>query len=90
MPGLRIPLKALDDAVLDAIARSVCTEPRARLLAKRYCVSVDAVLAAWRRLLRRDDVARNYVQNLIERIVVNHDGRIIITPKVGGRNEADG
>jgi site-specific DNA recombinase len=84
--GFRIPLKTLDDAVLDAIEHVVCTETRARSLAQRHGSDVDAVLKAWRRLLRRDDVARNYVQNLIERIVVHHDGRIVITPKVGGRN----
>lgn len=87
--GFRIPLKTLDDAVLDAIECVVCTEARARSLAQRHGVEVDAVLKAWRRLLRRDDVARNYVQNLLERIVVHHDGRIVITPKVSGRNETE-
>ncbi len=85
-PGFRIPLKTLDDAVLDAIDRVVCTEPRARLL--RLDAPEEAVLKEWRRLLRRDDVARTYVQHLIERLVVHHDGRIEITPKTGGRNEA--
>ncbi len=55
-PGLRIPLKTLDDAVLDAIERVVCTEPRARAL--RRDGSTDMVLKEWRRLLRRDDIAR--------------------------------
>lgn len=86
-PGFRIPLKTLDDAVLDAIERVVCTEPRARALAHRHSASVDVVLKEWPRLLRRDDVARPYVQHLIDRIVVHHDGRIVITPKAGGRSE---
>ncbi|MCA2981256.1 MAG: hypothetical protein INH37_23525 [Myxococcaceae bacterium] len=47
------------------------------------------MLKAWRRLLRRDDIARAYVQHLIDRIIVHHDGRIVITPKAGGRNEAE-
>jgi hypothetical protein len=88
-PGFRIPLKTLDDAVLDAIERVVCTEPRARALAHRHSASVDVVLKEWPRLLRRDDVARPYVQHLIDRIAVHHDGRIVITPKAGGRNEAE-
>lgn len=86
-PGFRIPLKMLDDAVLDAIERVVCTEPRARSL--RLSSSADVVLNEWRRLLRRDDIARAYVQHLIERIVGHHDGRIVITPKAGGRNEKE-
>lgn len=86
-PGFRIPLKTLDDAVLDAIEQVVCTEPRARALAHRHSASVDVVLKEWPRLLRRDDVARPYVQHLIDRIVVHHDGRIVITPKAGGRSE---
>jgi site-specific DNA recombinase len=86
-PGFRIPLKTLDDAVLDAIERVVCTEPRARAL--RHDAPLDAVLKEWRRLLRRDDIARSYVQHLLARIVVHHDGRIVITPKAGGRNEAE-
>lgn len=83
--GFRIPLKTLDDAVLDALERVVCTESRARLL--RLDASEEAVLKEWRHLLRRDDIARTYVQHLIERIVVHHDGRIVVTPKTGGRNE---
>lgn len=86
-PGFRIPLKTLDDAVLDAIERVVCTEPRARSI--RTGTSTDVVLKEWRLLFRRDDIARAYVQHLIERIVVHHDGRIVITPKAGGRNETE-
>jgi hypothetical protein len=82
--GFRIPLKTLDDAVLDAIEAVACTEERARLLAHRHGAPVDAVVTEWRHLLRRDGVARHYVQHLIDRIVVHHDGRIVITPKVGG------
>ena len=86
-PGFRIPIKTLDDAVLDAIERVVCTAPRARLL--RLDAPDETVLNEWRRLLRRDEIARTYVQHLIERIVVHHDGRIVIAPKTGGRNEAE-
>jgi site-specific DNA recombinase len=86
-PGFRIPLKTLDDAVLDAIEQVVCTEARARSL--RPAAPTDVMLKEWRRLLRRDDVARAYVQHLIDRIVVHHDGRIVITPKPGGRNETE-
>ncbi len=85
--GFRIPLKTLDDAVLDAIERVVCTEPRFRLL--RLDAPAESVLKEWRVLLRRDDVARTYVQHLIERIVIHHDGRIVITPKTGGRTEME-
>jgi hypothetical protein len=86
--GFRIPLQTLDDAVLDALERVVCTESRARLV--RLDAPEEAVLKEWRRFLRRDDdVARTYVQHLIERIVVHHDGRIVITPKTGRRNEME-
>lgn len=87
--GFRIPLKTLDDAVLDALQRVVCTAARAQALAHRHQVPVEEVLKTWRRLLRRDDVARTYVQHLIERIVIHRDGRIVITPKAGGRIEAE-
>ncbi|MDP1917100.1 MAG: recombinase family protein [Myxococcales bacterium] len=87
--GFRIPLKTLDDAVLDAIEIVVCTEDRSRVFAHRLGAPVEVVMTEWRHLLRRDDVARHYVQHLIERIVVHHDGRIVITPKVCGRNEAE-
>jgi site-specific DNA recombinase len=86
-PGFRIPLQTLDDAVLGAIEQVVCTEPRARSI--RPGASTDLVLKDWRLLLRRDDIARAYVQHLIERIVVHHDGRIVISPKAGGRNQMD-
>lgn len=85
--GFRIPMKTLDDAVLDAIERVVCTEPRARSL--QLGASTEVVLKGWRRLLRRDDIARSYVQHLIDRIVVHHDGRIVVTPKPGGRSEME-
>jgi hypothetical protein len=53
----------------------------------RLDAPAESVLKEWRVLLRRDDVARTYVQHLIERIVIHHDGRIVITPKTGGRTE---
>lgn len=79
--GFRIPLDALDDAlddaVMHALERVVCTDDRARAMTGHHAPDF---LARRRAILHRDDVARIYAVNLIDRIDV-HDEQIVITMK---------
>lgn len=84
--GFRISTRTLDEGVLAAVAEQVCTDVRARLIASRHGWPLEKVLEAWRQLVGTHEVGRAYVLHLIERIEV-HGERIVVTPRVGGRNE---
>ena len=83
--GFRVSTEVLDGAVLSAIADVVCTEERARHLARSHGWPAERVLPAWRALITADcDIGRGYALHLIERIDVFGE-HLVVTPKDGGR-----
>lgn len=82
--GYRISTEVLDEAVLTALSKVVCTEQRARAFSGVQTWPLHEVTAAWDRLLRTPEVARSYVVRLIERVEV-HDERVVVTPANQGR-----
>jgi hypothetical protein len=92
-PGFRIATEVLDAAVLHGLADVVCSDRRGWAL--REVLSSDAKTAAavtvdprdlvgtWRTLVTTDpEIARSYLEHLVEKIVV-HDSRVVVSP--GGR-----
>jgi hypothetical protein len=80
--GRRIPIEALDAAVLAHVADAICRPDRvARLRALAGTDGPADLATAWRKLVTQNPgVARAYLEHLVERIDV-HESSIIVVPR---------